>query len=191
MARIQFKGNPVETVGELPAVGSTAPAFSLTGTDLSTQTLASFAGKKKLLNIFPSLDTSTCAMSVRQFHQRLAAKDGVVVLNISLDLPFAHKRFCAAEGITGVSNLSTFRSPDFGNAYGVTMKDGVLAGLLARAIVIIDENDKVLHTELVGEVTMEPGYEAALNEIGATAAALSALGHAPFGSVPTAEVKPS
>ena len=165
MARIQFKGNPVNTVGELPAVGSAAPGLQLVGTDLSTSTLATFAGKKKVLNIFPSIDTGVCATSVRQFHKKLAENGDVVVLNISLDLPFAHKRFCAAEGIEGVFNLSTFRSADFGGAYGLTMRDGPMAGLLARAVVVLDANDKVLHTELVPEITQEPAYDAAIKAV--------------------------
>lgn len=166
MSTIQFRGTPVNTVGALPKTGSAAPDFVLVATDLSEANLGSFAGKKKVLNIFPSLDTGTCATSVRQFHKKLGEKGGVVVINVSADLPFAHKRFCTAEGIEGVANLSTFRSPEFGSTWGVTMNDGPLKGLLSRAVVVLDENNKVLHTEQVAEVTNEPNYDAALKAVG-------------------------
>jgi thiol peroxidase len=161
MASITFKGKPVQTSGELPAVGNKAPAFDLVRTDLAAVSLASYAGKRKVLNIFPSVDTSVCATSVRKFNERAAGRDGVVVLNVSADLPFAHKRFCAAEGIANVESLSTFRST-FASDYGVTMQDGPLAGLLARAVVVLDADDKVVYRELVPEIAQEPDYDRAL-----------------------------
>lgn len=166
MSTVQFRGTPVNTVGTLPKAGAVAADFVLVATDLSEVNLASFAGKKKVLNIFPSLDTGTCATSVRQFHRQLGEKAGVVVVNISADLPFAHKRFCTAERIEGVANLSTFRSPEFGLGWGVTMKDGPLKGLLSRAVVVLDENNKVLFSEQVAEITDEPNYAAALKAVG-------------------------
>jgi thiol peroxidase len=165
MASITFRGTTVTTVGSLPAVGSTAPDFSLVASDLSEVNLASFAGRKKVLNIFPSLDTGVCANSVRQFHRKLADKSGVVCINISADLPFAHKRFCTAERIEDVANLSSFRSPEFGTTWGLTMKDGPLKGLLARAVVVLDEKNKVLYVEQVPEIAQEPNYDAALAKV--------------------------
>lgn len=165
MASITFRGSAVSTTGSLPAVGSAAPAFTLVATDLSEASLPSFAGKKKVINIFPSLDTGVCATSVRQFHRKLADKGGVVVVNVSADLPFAHKRFCTAESIEGVANLSTFRAPEFGTAWGVTMTSGPLKGLLSRAVVVLDENDKVLYAEQVPEIAQEPDYDAALKKL--------------------------
>jgi thiol peroxidase len=162
MATVTLKGNPVDVAGTLPAVGTAAPAFTLTAGDLSDVGLAAFAGKKKILNIFPSVDTPTCATSVRKFNEKAAARDGVAVLCISADLPFAQKRFCGAEGIEGVANLSTFRNPGFAEAYGVKLASGPLAGLTARAVVVLDENDLVLHSELVAEIADEPNYDAAL-----------------------------
>ncbi|MDC7718027.1 thiol peroxidase [Vogesella sp. DC21W] len=162
MATVTLKGNPVDVAGTLPAAGSAAPAFTLTAGDLSDVGLAAFAGKKKILNIFPSVDTPTCATSVRKFNEKAAARDGVAVLCISADLPFAQKRFCGAEGIEGVANLSTFRNPGFAEAYGVKLASGPLAGLTARAVVVLDENDQVLHSELVAEIADEPNYDAAL-----------------------------
>jgi thiol peroxidase len=164
MATTKFRNTPVTTAGDLPKAGSTAPDFVLVATDLSEANLASFAGRKKVLNIFPSLDTGVCATSVRQFHRRLREKSGVVCINVSMDLPFAHKRFCTAEGIDGVADLSGFRS-DFGAKWGVTMKDGPLAGLYARAVVVLDEQNKVLHSELVPEIAQEPNYDAALAKV--------------------------
>jgi thiol peroxidase len=164
MAQTKFRNTPVHTAGDLPRPGTTAPDFVLTTTDLGEANLASFAGKKKVFNIFPSLDTGVCATSVRQFHRRLREKAGVVCINVSMDLPFAHKRFCTAEGIDGVADLSAFRS-DFGTTWGVTMKDGPLAGLLARSVVVLDENNKVLHAELVPEIAQEPNYDAALAKV--------------------------
>lgn len=161
MATTAFKGNPVTTSGELPAVGSTAPAFDLVGTDLAQVTSESLSGKRVVLNIFPSVDTGVCAQSVRTFNEKAAGLENTTVVNVSADLPFAHKRFCAAEGIENVSAGSTFRS-DFASGYGVTMTDGPLAGLCARSVVVIDAQGKVVHTELVGEITTEPDYDAAL-----------------------------
>ena len=161
MAQITFHDNPVHTSGDLPAVGQTAPAFSLTAGDLSDKTLADFAGKRKVLNIFPSVDTGVCAQSVRTFNQRASSFDNAVVLCISADLPFAQARFCGAEGLDNVINLSTFRS-SFAADYGVALTDSPLRGLTARAVVVLDENDKVLHSELVAEIANEPDYDAAL-----------------------------
>ncbi|MBK8976639.1 MAG: thiol peroxidase [Planctomycetes bacterium] len=162
MAKITFKGSPVATVGELPAPGAKAPAFRLVATDLSEVTNADVAGKRVVLNIFPSVDTAVCAMSVRQFNQRAAGLPGTVVLCVSKDLPFAHKRFCGAEGIENVRSVSSFRGPDFGRDYGVTMTDGPLAGLFARAVVVLDGQGKVVHRQLVPEIAQEPDYDAAL-----------------------------
>ncbi len=161
MAQTAFKGTPNHTTGELPGVGSTAPALQLVAQDLSTATLGTYEGKKKVLNIFPSLDTPVCATSVRTFNQKAAGKDGVVVLNISADLPFASKRFCAAEGIDGAETLSTFRST-FARDYGTELTDGPLVGLSARAVVVLDEQNRVVYTELVPDIVEEPNYDAAL-----------------------------
>ncbi len=161
MATVTLGGNPVNTSGDLPAVGSSAPAFSLIGSDLGELTHEHVAGKKVVLNIFPSIDTPTCATSVRQFNERAGGRDDVVVVCISEDLPFAQSRFCGAEGIEGVITASSFRS-DFGSDYGVELIDGKLAGLLGRAVVVVDESGTVVHTELVAEIANEPDYEAAL-----------------------------
>ncbi len=160
MASITLKGNPVNTKGDLPAVGSAAPDFKLTRTDLSDVSLETFAGKKKILSIFPSVDTPVCATSVRTFNEK-ASSAGAVVLNISADLPFALKRFCAAEGIENVEALSAFRST-FGDDYGIVMTDSPLAGLCGRAIVVLDADNKVVYTELVPEIAQEPNYDAAI-----------------------------
>lgn len=160
MAETKLRGNPVHTAGELPRKGEAAPAFSLVRTDMAEVTPATYTGKK-VLNIFPSIDTPVCAISVRSFNQKAAERPGVHVLNISADLPFAHKRFCAAEGIDKVVSLSTFRST-FGRDYGVQMTDGPLAGLCARAVVVLDENNRVVYTELVPDIAQEPNYDAAL-----------------------------
>jgi thiol peroxidase len=165
MAEVTLGGNPVHTVGELPAVGSHAPAFTLTGADLSELTQESLAGKRVVLNIFPSIDTPTCAQSVRTFNQRAAELDNTAVVCVSADLPFALGRFCGAEGINDVSVASTFRS-DFGDAFGVKMVDGKLAGLLARAVVVLDESGTVVHSQLVPEIAHEPDYDAALASLG-------------------------
>ncbi|MFA6052713.1 MAG: thiol peroxidase [Methylobacter sp.] len=161
MARITFQGKPLHTCGELPEVGSSAPAFSLTSRALVDVTLATYAGKRKVLNIVPSLDTPTCAASTRKFNQKASHLDNTVVLVVSADLPFAQSRFCETEDLKDVVPLSTFRS-SFANDYGVTIVDTILAGLTARAVVIIDENDKVIYTQLVNEVANEPDYESAL-----------------------------
>ncbi|WP_028007905.1 thiol peroxidase [Solimonas flava] len=165
MATVTMRGNPVHTNGELPAVGSTAPGFKLVGADLKDVTPASFAGKRKILNIFPSIDTPTCAMSVRQFNQRAAGLSDTVVLCVSADLPFAQKRFCGAEGIANVVTLSMMRDRHFAKDYGVLLEDGPLAGLTARAVVVLDADDRVLHAELVAEIANEPNYEAALKAL--------------------------
>ena len=162
MAKITFKGNPVATSGDLPKVGSPAPDFALTKTDLSTLTKKDLAGKNVVLNIFPSIDTGVCATSVRTFNQKAASMPNTVVVCVSKDLPFAMKRFCGAEGIEKVTTASWFRGADFGAAYGVTMQDGPLAGLFARAVVVIDAKGKVAYTELVPEIAQEPNYAAAI-----------------------------
>ncbi|MGA5823173.1 thiol peroxidase [Kitasatospora sp. NPDC094028] len=162
MAQVTLKGNPIEIGGSLPAAGSQAPAFTLVGEGLADTSLKDFAGKRKVLNIFPSIDTPTCASSVRAFNSKASTLDNTVVLCISADLPFAQARFCGAEGLENVKTLSTLRGRDFHNTYGVAIANGPLAGLTARAVVVLDENDTVLHTELVGEIADEPNYEAAL-----------------------------
>ena len=162
MAQITLKGNPFETVGTLPAKGSEAAFFCLVKTDLSEAGPADFAGKRLVLNIFPSLDTPVCAASVRRFNQEASTLDNTVVLCISADLPFAHSRFCEAEGLKNVISLSTFRSPEFGINYGVTIANGPLKGLLSRAIVIVDADGIVRYTEQVPEIVEDPNYSAAL-----------------------------
>lgn len=164
MATVTLGGNPVSTVGELPTVGSKAPDFHLAGGDLGDVSPASLAGKKVVLNIFPSIDTPTCATSVRQFNQRAAGLDNTVVLCVAADLPFAMTRFCGAEGLANVQVASTFRS-SFGSDYGVTLAEGPFSGLLARAVVVIDADGTVLHSQLVGEIANEPDYDAALNAL--------------------------
>lgn len=161
MATIKFQGNPLHTSGELPAVGSKAPDFTLVSGKLADVTLATYTGKKKVLNIVPSLDTPTCAMSTRKFNEKASKLDNTVVLVISADLPFAQCRFCETEGLKDVIPLSTFRS-SFAEDYGVKLTDTVLAGLTARAIVIIGEDDTVLYTQLVDELANEPDYDSAL-----------------------------
>lgn len=162
MAQVTLKGNPINVDGQLPQKGQQAPAFSLVGGDLSDVTLASLSGKRKVLNIFPSVDTPTCATSVRKFNVEASKLANTVVLCISADLPFAQKRFCGAEGLESVVNLSTMRGASFLKDYGVAIANGPLAGLAARAVVVLDENDKVLHSELVGEIADEPNYAAAI-----------------------------
>jgi thiol peroxidase len=162
MANVTLKGNPVSLNGDLPAVGSQAPDFSLVGADLGDVSLASFKGKKKILSIVPSLDTPTCATSTRRFNEEAARLDDTVVLVISADLPFASKRFCATEGLENVQTLSMMRAKHFAKDYGMLITDGPLAGITARAIVVLDENDKVTYTQLVGEIGDEPDYQAAL-----------------------------
>ena len=165
MATITHKGNPIHTSGSLPALGGTAPDFRLTGADLKDVGLADYAGKVKVLNINPSLDTGICAMSAKRFDAEIAKIGGAVVLNVSRDLPFAASRFCKGEGLTTIVPLSEMRNRDFGAAYGVAIADGLLAGLLARSVVVIDANDKVVHTEQVPEIGREPDYVAALDAV--------------------------
>lgn len=162
MAQVTLKGNPFHTSGELPKAGAAAPDFYLVKTDLGEATLKDFAGKRVVLNIFPSLDTPTCATSVRTFNKRASEAPNTVVLCISQDLPFAAARFCTTEGLANVVPASAFRAPEFGQAYGLAMVDGPLKGLLARAVVVVDEKGAVKHTELVPEIADEPNYDAAL-----------------------------
>jgi len=164
MAEITLRGNPIHTVGDLPAVGSAAPAFELVGDGLAPVDSADHAGTTMVLNIFPSLDTAVCAMSVRTFNERAASLDGAVVLCISADLPFAQSRFCGAEGIENVITGSTFRS-SFGDDYGVRLADGPLAGVMSRAVVVVGPDGTVTYTEQVPEIGQEPDYDAALAAI--------------------------
>ena len=161
MAEITLGGNPIHTAGELPVAGSTAPGFTLVRADLTEATLEDYQGKKKVLNIFPSLDTDICATAVRTFNQKAGSLEGTVVLNISADLPFAHRRFCTSEGLEGVETLSVFRS-SFGEDYGLKIVDGVMAGLCSRSVVVVDAENRVLYTEQVPEIAQEPNYDAAL-----------------------------
>lgn len=165
MAQITLKGNGIETIGKLPAINTTAPSFRLTDTDLADVTLADYAGKTIVMNIFPSIDTPVCAASVRNFNKEAASFDNTVVLSISADLPFAHKRFCEVEGLANVIPLSTFRSSDFGTEYGATITSGPIAGLLSRAIIIIDQNGRIAYTEQVPEIAQEPDYENAFRAL--------------------------
>ncbi|NQD94645.1 thiol peroxidase [Pseudomonas sp. CrR25] len=162
MAQVTLKGTPVQVDGQLPQVGQQAPAFSLVGSGLADVSLASLAGKRKVLNIFPSVDTPTCATSVRKFNTEASTLANTLVLCVSADLPFAQARFCGAEGLSNVLSLSTMRGAEFLKAYGVAIANGPLAGVAARAVVVLDENDKVLHSELVAEIADEPNYDAAL-----------------------------
>lgn len=162
MATITFKGNPVNTKGSLPQVGQQAPDFKLTAGDLSDKSLTDFKGKKIVLNIFPSVDTDTCAASVRAFNEEASKLDNTVVLCISKDLPFAQGRFCAAEGLSNVVTLSEYKNTDFSDAYQLTLVDGPLAGLLSRVVITLDENGKVLYKEQVAEIADEPNYAAAI-----------------------------
>jgi thiol peroxidase len=162
MATVTLKGNPVSVAGTLPTKGASAPDFSLTNKDLKDVTLADFAGKRKVLNIVPSLDTPTCAKSARVFNEKASGMNNTVVLVVSSDLPFAMSRFCSAEGLNNVVTLSTFRGHGFHSRYGVDITDGPLKGLTARAVVVVDENNKVTHSELVPEIANEPNYDAAL-----------------------------
>ncbi len=165
MATITLKGNPIHTVGNLPAVGSQAPDFTLTRSDLSDFSLADLKGKKVVLNIFPSLDTGTCAASVRRFNKEAASLENTVVVCASMDTPFAHRRFCTTEGIENVLSASEIRFRNFGENYGLRISDGAMAGLFSRAVVILDENGKVVYTQQVPEVSQEPNYEEALAAI--------------------------
>ncbi len=166
MAQVTLKGNPINTVGDLPGVGTQAPDFKLTAGDLSDVTLENYAGKKLVLNIFPSLDTDVCAASVRRFNEEAGGLENTEVLCISKDLPFAQSRFCGAEGLDNVTTLSCFRYRTFGDNYGVRIIDGPIAGLMARAIVVIDEGGKVLYREQVPEIAQEPDYASALVAVG-------------------------
>jgi thiol peroxidase len=165
MAKILLKGEPIETIGELPALNSMAPGFNLTKTDLSDASLSDFKGRRIILNIFPSIDTNVCAASARRFNEELNKLDNTVVFCISADLPFAHSRFCEAEGLKNIIPLSVFRSANFGKDYGVTIKTSPIRGLLSRAIVVIDEEGKVIYTEQVPEIAQEPDYAAALKAV--------------------------
>ena len=167
MSSVTLGGNPIDVAGRFPAPGDAAPAFSLTGADLADVTLADFAGKRKVLNIVPSLDTPTCATSTRKFNAEANSLANTVVLVISADLPFAAKRFCEIEGLANVKTLSNFRSPGFAQAYGVAISSGPLAGLTARAVLVLDENNQVLHAQLVPEIKDEPDYASALAALGA------------------------
>ena len=160
---VHFQGNPVAVANTIAQAGSKAQAFTLVAKDLSDVTLAQFAGKRKVLNIFPSIDTGVCAASVRKFNQLATEIDNTVVLCVSADLPFAQSRFCGAEGLSNVITLSTLRNPDFLKDYGVEITEGPLKGLAARAVVVIDENDNVIFSQLVNEITNEPDYAAALD----------------------------
>lgn len=162
MATVHFQGKPIQTSGTLPKQGEKAPDFTLTAQDLSDITLRQYQGHRVILNIFPSLDTPVCAASVRRFNQEAISLKKTIVICISADLPFAQQRFCSSNGLEKVKNASVFRSPEFGQSYGVTIGDGPLRGLLARAVVVIDAEGTVLHQELVPEIAQEPDYEAAL-----------------------------
>lgn len=162
MATITLQGNNIHTSGDLPDVGSKAPDFQLVTAELADKRLGDFKGKKKLLNIVPSLDTPVCAISTKKFNEAAASRPDVVILAISADLPFAMSRFCGAEGVDNVIPLSMMRSRNFARDYGVLINDGPLAGITARAVVVLDENDKVVYTELVPEIGQEPDYEKAL-----------------------------
>ncbi len=162
MATVTLKGTPIHTNGELPQKGTQAPDFKLTGVDLKDVGLAEWKGKKKILNIVPSLDTAVCATSTRKFNESGGKLPNTVVLVISADLPFAMKRFCTTEGLQNVVSLSMIRGKSFAKTYGVLLEDGPMAGVTARAVVVLDENDKIVHTELVPEIGQEPNYDAAL-----------------------------
>jgi thioredoxin-dependent peroxiredoxin len=162
MATVTLRGNPVNVSGNFPKTGAKAPDFSLTTKDLNDVTLSTYAGKRKVLSIVPSLDTPTCATSTRVFNQKASSLNNTVVLVISADLPFAMNRFCSTEGLANVVSLSTFRNHDFHAKYGVDIADGPLKGLTARAVVVLDENNVVKHAELVPEIGNEPNYDAAL-----------------------------
>ena len=162
MAQITLKGNTINTVGNLPEVGSQAKQFALVATDLSVKALADYKGTKLVLNIFPSIDTGTCATSVRKFNEKASSLDNTKVLCISRDLPFAQNRFCGAEGLENVVNLSDFKDNSFGNGYGLAITDGPLAGLHSRVVIVVDENGVVKYAEQVSEIVDEPNYKAAL-----------------------------
>lgn len=170
MAKIKLKGNGIHTSGELPKVGEFAPDFTLTGKELEDVHLKAFRGKKVVLNIFPSIDTPVCAVSVRQFNSAVDQYENAVVICISRDLPFAHARFCGAEGLDNVITGSEMKRLDFGDKYGVRMVDGPLEGLLARAVIVVDEEGKVIYNQLVGEIAQEPDYDEVLNVVNPDAA---------------------
>jgi thiol peroxidase len=162
MSNVTLDGNPIDLGGKFPETGDSAPAFTLTNSGLEDVKLDNWAGKRKILNIIPSIDTGVCAASTRKFNEKAGGLDNTVVLIVSADLPFAAARFCGAEGLNNVETLSTFRNHSFQQDYGVAIQDGPLAGLCARAVVVLDENNKVLHSELVDEIKNEPDYDAAL-----------------------------
>jgi thiol peroxidase len=165
MATVTLHGNPIHTSGDLPAVGSKAPDFRLVNKELADVSLADFAGKKKLLNIVPSLDTSVCAISTKKFNDHARGRGDLAVLIVSADLPFASSRFCSAEGVENVVTLSMMRSRNFAKDYGVLITDGPLAGITARAVVVLDKDDRVVYTQLVPEIGQEPDYQAALEAV--------------------------
>lgn len=165
MANVTLKGNPIHTSGSLPSKGAKAPDFKLVDIDLNDRSLKDFAGKKKLISIVPSLDTAVCSLSAKKFNQAVSNHPEIVVLVVSADLPFAQKRFCGAEGISNVVTLSTVRSQQFAKDYGVLIVDGPLAGLCARAVVVLDVNNQVIYTQLVPEITQEPDYTQALESL--------------------------
>jgi thioredoxin-dependent peroxiredoxin len=165
MTSITLGGNPINTSGTLPTIGTSAPDFKLVKTDLSLATLADFKGSRLVLNIFPSIDTGTCATSVRTFNAKASSLENTKVLCISRDLPFAQKRFCGAEGLENVINLSDFNTGSFGKDYGLEITDSVLAGLHSRVVIVLDENGTILHTEQVSEIADEPNYEAAITAL--------------------------
>lgn len=165
MADVTLKGKPVHTSGDLPTKGSQAPDFKLTSGDLSDRSLSDYKGKRKLISIVPSLDTPTCSLSTKKFNEKIKEHPEVIVLAVSADLPFAQKRMCAAENVENVIPLSMMRSKDFAKSYGVLIENGPLAGICTRAVVVIDENDKVVYTQLVPEITQEPDYDSALQHL--------------------------
>ena len=164
--KIALRGNPVNTSGELPKVGSKAPDFHLVNKDLKDVSLGDYKGKKKILNIYPSIDTPVCAMSTRKFNEHAKKHADTVIIMVSMDLPFAQTRFCGNEHLENVQTLSLMRGRDFADRYGVMLKDGPLAGVLARAVVVLDQDDKVVHTEMVPDISQEPNYDAALKALG-------------------------
>ncbi|OLO03922.1 thiol peroxidase [Salinicola socius] len=165
MQSVTRGGVPVEVGGEFPTAGNTAPAFTLTDSELKELSLSDFSGRRKVLNIIPSVDTRTCAMSTRKFNEYASGLDNTAVLIVSADLPFAQSRFCGAEGLDRVVTLSCFRHPEFRESYGVALQSGVMAGLCARAVIVIDEQDRIVHAELVSEIKNEPDYEAAIEAL--------------------------
>jgi thioredoxin-dependent peroxiredoxin len=165
MAKITFKGSVIHTSGKLPARGTVAPAFKLTGTDLADVALSDFETKKKVVNIVPSLDTPVCAISARKFHEAISSRTDTVLINISADLPFAQSRFCESNSLKNIVTLSTMRSPTFGKTYGVQIVDGPLAGLMSRAVLVLDGNNRIIYAQQVPEIAQEPDYDAALKAL--------------------------